>query len=114
MKHASVKPSKSTVWMPLVGVICGIAVLSWVFWPSRVALTPDTYPIAVALYRVCNQQDGSGLEKIQARLSELDADGVTDASVEHLQGIVDEADSGQWQSAMKRARRAMDDQVSGT
>ena len=113
MSRTEGAPIHTSVWFRAIGAFCVIAVLYWCLRPSKVDLNPDTYEIAIALYRVCNQQDGDGLQAIQVRLSELSTTAENDSSIAHLQGIVDKADAGEWATAMQRTRQTLDDQVSG-
>ena len=92
-----------------------VAGLSWFFWPTKQQLSPDSYKLTIALYRVCNQQDLEGLQQIQSSLQQLDeATGADDQEIKILQQIIDEAQSGKWTSAMKHAHAALEDQTSGS
>ena len=89
-----------------------VAMVSWYLWPRKIELTDDSYQIGIALYRACNQRDEQGLEKIQAMLDELrNHNRPGELAIRHLQGIVDEAKSGDWRSAMIHARSALEDQA---
>lgn len=107
--------NRRSVWGAALATLAVVAALSWYLAPSRVQLSPDTYDIAVALYRVCNQQDRAGLEQIQDKLHDLgDATDANDPSISHLRSIVAEARTGQWSLAMRRAHKALQDQVPGS
>jgi hypothetical protein len=98
-----------------VAAVALVAGLSWFFWPPKQQLSPDSYKLTIALYRVCNQQDLEGLQQIQISLRQLDeATGSDDQEIKLLQQIIDEAQSGKWTSAMKRAHAALEDQTSGS
>ena len=60
---------QSNKYIAWVVIMLSLA-LAWFFWPSKVKLSPDTYKITMALYRVCNQQDVEGLQQIQSELSQ--------------------------------------------
>ena len=96
-----------------IGMLLVVTALAWQFRRRPVELSSDTYDIAVALYRVCNQQHEQGLDQIQLQLDELGTKAdPNDAAIVHLQWIVDEAESGDWTSAMRHTRDALEDQVS--
>lgn len=98
----------------VLAVVAMMAGLFWFFWPSKVELTHDTYEIAIALYRVCNQQDVEGLQQIQDKLSQLsNATDTENPSIIYLQQMVKEARAGNWTTAMQRTREALADQTSG-
>ena len=88
-----------------------VIALGWFLWPQKVKLSADTYDIAIALYRVCNQQDQQGLAKVQKQLDQLNVTADPGGAIAHLQSIMDEAQSGQWTLAMRHTREALDDQT---
>lgn len=99
------------MWSVLAATVLTGA-LSWAFWPAKVELSPDAYEIAIALYRVCNQQDQQGLQQVQSKLHQLSQ--TTDAdepSIERLQRIVAEAQAGEWRSAMRHTHETLEDQT---
>jgi hypothetical protein len=102
---------QSNKYVALAAVVL-LAVLGWFSWPSKVKLSPDTYEIAIALYRVCNQQDMEGLQQIQSQLSQrsnpTDADNL---AINYLQCIVEEARAGNWKTAMRQTRDTLEDQT---
>ena len=102
--------SNQYIALATVAILAGLV---WFFWPSKVELSPDTYEIALALYRVCNQQDVEGLQQIQDKLSQLsNATDTDNLSVSHLQQIVNDARAGNWTTAMQHTRQALADQTS--
>jgi lipopolysaccharide biosynthesis regulator YciM len=81
-------------------------------WPREVKLSADTYDLAVALYRVCNQQDPQGLAQVQQQLDEFTtAVDDEDGGIARLQEIIDDAEAGHWTMAMKQTRNALAAQV---
>ena len=107
--------SRRSVLYTALGTLAVLAGLSWCLWPSKVELSEDTYDIAIALYRVCNQQDDEGLRQIQGKLNQLrSVAAVDDPAITHLQRIVDEARTGNWTIAMRHTRNALEEQASGT
>ena len=106
------KSSQSKLYAVVGMLVVVVTALVWQFRPRPVELSTDTYDLAIALYRVCNQQHEQGLDQIQARLDELGAAADSnDAAITHLQWIIDEAESGDWKSAMRHTRDALDDQT---
>lgn len=106
--------SRRSVWYTALGTLAVLTGLSWYFWPAKLELSDDTYDVAIALYRVCNQQDDEGLRVIQSKLDELKSVvSSDDPAITHLQYIVDEARSGSWTAAMRHTRNALEDQISG-
>lgn len=91
-----------------------LSMITWLAWPAKVELSPETYDIAIALYRVCNQRDESGLQQIQASLSKLpDQSDAAETSVALLQQIIDDAKSSNWTSASRRTHELLQEQASG-
>lgn len=98
--------------------VCAVLViavaLGWHLWPRKVTLPADSYDFAIALYRVCNQQDEQGLRQLQQKLDELNAIASpteTAMAMAHLQQIIDQAESGNWDLAMRQTRSALADQT---
>lgn len=86
--------------------------LAWGFWPRPVKLGEESYEIAMALYRVCNQQDTDGLANLQERLDGgIGQQTIGEAEAVMLQEIIDEARAGNWELAMKTTRASLDDQT---
>jgi len=96
-------------WMIFGGALFALVLClgSWLFWPTRVSLSEDGYQVAIALYRVCNQQDENGLQSIEAMLDEQN----DDASKLAIRQIVSQAKSGNWRDAATACRKILDDQV---
>ena len=114
MSRSNQDSNQHAVWYTALAFLVLLIGLSWYLWPTRLEMSRDTYDVAIALYRVCNQQDSEGLRKIQNKLDELRS--VTDSddpAVAHLQSIVDQAREGGWSAAMRQTRSALEDQVSG-
>ena len=106
--------NRVSVCYAALGTLAILAALSWCLWPTKLELSDDTYDVAIALYRVCNQQDDEGLRLIQRKLDELkNLVASDDPAITHLQHIVDEARSGSWTAAMRHTRKALEDQVPG-
>ena len=86
-----------------IAVVCVLLVGAWLLWPdSPTRIDDDQYDIAIALYRVCNQQDVEGLKQIDEKLPAGDGP---------LRATVDMALEGDWKAAMRQSRQILEDQV---
>ena len=97
----------------LVVLIAAIsAVVVWMNLGGTASLNEDGYAVTMALYRVCNQRDEEGLQKVEEMLASLTTDesGV-DSQKEIIVPIVVEARAGNWDEAMQACRDLMDAQV---
>lgn len=113
MSHSTTRGFRQRAGYLAAGLAVGVALLCWSLWPRQVELSADAYEIAIALYRVCNQQDEGGLAQLQQKLDELNASGTPkDAARTRLQSIIDEAEAGDWNSAMRHTRVALENQTS--
>ena len=113
MKRKQKSSNLRAAWYVCSGTLVFVAVLTWFLYPAKTQLPGDTYDIAIALYRVCNQQDDQGLLQIQSKLDELKTVVATDdPAITLLQRIVDDAQAGSWTSAMRDARSTLEDQSS--
>lgn len=113
MSHSRRPPSWS--WSAGIGglfLLLFVTMAGWYFWPRSVPLSNEGYAITMALYRVCNQRDAQALETLQRELDDwrerLEPD---DPQLGYLQRILDQAQAGDWDSAMHLARRALDQQT---
>jgi len=102
----------AVVWIASLLATLLLMLSGWYLWPRPVQLSTEGYEIATALYRICNQQEQTLLGALQAELDTLknDAD-IREPELVYLQQIIDLAKSGEWESAMRAARDAMNDQV---
>ena len=98
--------------LPSIGLIVALAIGIWFFWPSKVILDQRSYEIAIALYRVCDQEDVDGLEKLQTLLDEhAGTEGTSAAATAAIQEIIDLGRTSNWEQATQATRKIMDDQV---
>ena len=72
-------------------------------------VSPETYQYSKALYSACLNQNKEHVEKIEALLSA--SEDVPENERQWLEGIVAQANSDDWASASKDARRMMEDQI---
>jgi len=76
-------------------------------------VSPDTYQYAKALYSVTNRQQVERLEPVSAQIEQARQAGeLPQREAGWLQAIVDDARTGDWQTANSAARQMMQDQVS--
>ena len=75
-------------------------------------ISPTAYQYAKALYSVTNRQRTEKLERVSDLITESQQQGeITSQEAAWLEGIIDDAREGEWQTAQREARRMMDDQV---
>ncbi|MEM1067318.1 MAG: hypothetical protein AAGI63_00375 [Planctomycetota bacterium] len=112
MTHSHNGWNRQSVLLTIATATLFVVGLVWFLRPSSVTLSPDTYDIAIALYRVCNQEDPKGLDQIDGRLAELEnTSTAADPSIVRLRNIVETANEGDWDTAMRDARRTLQEQV---
>ena len=116
MNHRDDNQETSTVISKrVVAATIAVVLSGWLLWTlvhSPVELGEEEYQITVALYRICNQQDQSGLAKISALVEQQAEQTTTDRSqIEALQSVVLQARAGSWQQAMQACRDLLDEQV---
>lgn len=98
-----------SVWLGLV-VVAGV-LLSIGLWLNRGygEVSPETYQYSKALYSACLNKSKDHLSKIETLLST--SENVPEGEREWLEAIVAQAQSDDWVSASRNARRMMEDQV---
>jgi len=75
-------------------------------------VSPKTYEISKALYSVCNQKSTERLETVQTLIqSSLEKQEITDREADWLNGIIGQAQEGDWDRALQESRRIMEDQA---
>jgi hypothetical protein len=74
--------------------------------------SPRTYEYAKALYSICNRQADDKLTEVGAMIDADIASGqLSTREAGWLTAIIDDAARGDWQAAMKEARKLMEDQT---
>lgn len=75
-------------------------------------ISPRAYELSKTLYSTCSLKRESDLDKITELITQAQSmSELTDSEGEWLAGIVNQARSGDWQSASEEARAILDDQV---
>lgn len=102
--------SKNQSLMLGLVAVAGI-VLAVGLWLNRGygEVSPQTYQYSQALYSACLNKNKEHLSKIEVLLSA--SEDVPEAEREWLEAIVAQAQSDDWVSASKDARRMMEDQI---
>ena len=103
--------SKHRTIVASVAVIClGIA---WLFFSGSYGETSDrAYDHAMALISACNLKDVERVQRIQSTIA-ADEESQTLAAKEArwLNGIIDQALKGEWETASRQVRKLMNAQV---
>lgn len=88
----------------LVGVLVGC---------SKYGRTSDQgYKYATALYSVCNLEDAQRLEKLQEMVAaDLESGAITTQEARWIEGVIDHAADGDWETAKRKSRKLMEDQL---
>ncbi|WP_417738854.1 hypothetical protein [Rosistilla oblonga] len=108
--------SKSETSLPQfgLGIVAVAMVAAGLWWWMRppAPLSENGYDLTIALYRVCNQRSDEGLQRIEQLLDESRSTGeASDPSHGIVAAIVAQAKAGDWESAARASRRALEDQV---
>ena len=104
--------SKSLTVFLFTGV-AGVLITLCFFWLNRGygEVSPLTYQYSKALYSACLNRSTSHLDQVEQLLSKADAESLPTKERQWIDDIIVEARDGDWQSAAKKARRMMEDQV---
>lgn len=95
-------------------VIAVVAAVTYLLLPAGYGkVSPRTYEFAKALYSACLSKSEARIAQVETMLrDELETDSkVPENQADWLEGIVETARQGNWESAAKQARRMMEDQV---
>ncbi|QDV14834.1 hypothetical protein CA51_47440 [Rosistilla oblonga] len=108
--------TNSKMSLPRFGVaIVAVAIITaglWWWMRPPAPLSENGYDLTIALYRVCNQRSDEGLQRIEQLLAESRSTGqASDPSHGIVAAIVAQAKAGDWESAARASRRALEDQV---
>lgn len=75
-------------------------------------VTPKTYELSKALYSVCNQKSEERLEAVQKLIqSSLEQNEINESEADWLNGIIAQAQEGNWETATQEVRQLMEDQI---
>ncbi|QDS91153.1 hypothetical protein EC9_53730 [Rosistilla ulvae] len=97
-------------WASVAVAIVAAGLWWWMQPPAP--LSENGYDLTIALYRVCNQRSDEGLQRIEELLDESRSTAAaSDPSHGIVAAIVAQAKAGDWESAARASRRALEDQV---
>ncbi len=75
-------------------------------------VSPKTYELSKALYSVCNQKSEERLQTVQKLIqSSLEQKEINDSEADWLNGIIAQAQEGNWATATQEVRQMMEDQI---
>lgn len=75
-------------------------------------VSPKTYELSKTLYSVCNQKSEERLEAVQKLIqSALGQNEINEREADWLNGIIAQAQDGNWDTATKEVRQMMEDQI---
>ncbi len=101
--------------LPTVVGALAVLIAGYCIWASMgrpVQLQEDGYQMTVALFRVCNQKDQEGLEKIRQLVQEANERSPSASDqMAAIESIIRLADAGDWGDALKETRDLMEGQV---
>jgi len=115
-----IRPNRDTgkrtgTFVAAVMLLFAAAGIVWWLYPRPVSLDQDRYEITIALYRICNQRDKTGLAEIEGSLDAAlstngssDNDSVADAAI---RSIIESGRSGDWRRAVRDCRKLLDAQT---
>ncbi|MEQ8854460.1 hypothetical protein [Gimesia sp.] len=93
----------------LAVLLAGSLLLTGCGYPE---VSPKTYELSKTLYSVCNQKSSERLKKVQALIqSSLEQEEITSREADWLNGIIKQAEAGEWDEALRESRQIMEDQA---
>lgn len=99
-------------------VVLGAVVLTgflligfWCLNPRYGEVSPLTYECSKALYSACLNKSEEHLKRVEELLAASDLEVLPANERYWIEAIIAEAHGGDWQTAAKKARRMMEDQV---
>ena len=97
----------------LISFFITILLVGSYFWLYRGygEVSPRTYQFSKAIYSACLKKSDDHLAKVEELLNESDGASLPTNEAIWLDQIIEIARSGNWDSAAKKAKRMMEDQV---
>ncbi len=105
--------NRKRVWLTaaiLVPVILLVAGYSWIN-RGYGEVSPQAYQFSKAVYSACLNQNDEHLDKIANLMGGDEGAELSDTERRWLADMIARAESGDWKSAARKARRMMEDQV---
>ena len=94
-----------------IGILALLVLSFWWLNQGYGKVSPETYQFSQSLYSACLKKSDEHLEKVTQMLDEDRSHSIPAHELKWLKSIISKAESGQWESAAKMAKRIMDDQV---
>ena len=88
-----------------------VALLAWFLTRGYGEVCPQTYEFSKALYSACQTKDPLRLSKVEELLNGDQGSQLPPHERRWLEGILERAQAGDWDSATRDSRRMMEDQV---
>ena len=104
---------KSRINFGIISCLVILLLFGGYFWLNRGygEVSPDTYQFSKALYSACLKKSDEHLTKIEELLDESDETSLPSNERIWLDEITKLAQNGDWESAARKAKRMMEDQV---
>ena len=104
-------------WKPICSMILCLACSCAVFLSGCGGygeVSPRAYQSATAVFSICNRRDADRIPIILGLIANArDNAEITEQEAKWLRDILSQAQRGDWEKALKQARRLMEDQVQG-
>ncbi|TWT89384.1 hypothetical protein [Neorhodopirellula pilleata] len=112
-KNRSAGPSKQRSWSIAFASLVVLVSSAYWLWPTPTVTLDDAgYQLTMALYRICNQEDAEGLEKVARSLDQSpELQSLSNESRHAIAMVISRAKVGDWKDALTTCRKLMDDQV---
>lgn len=106
------KLERQYIWAGATVLLLAASFTAWLLLRGYGELSPKAYAYAKALYSICNLKDEKRLPKVESMIAEsLKKGEISERERDWLQDVIDRARDGDWETALSRARRMMEDQV---
>ena len=90
-----------------------VAVLAATVGCMRYGRTTDEgYKYATALYSVCNLEDSERLSRLRTMVeADRESESISAKEARWIEGVMEDAESGDWETAKRKSRKLMEDQL---
>lgn len=102
---------KQNVWFGCITVIGMLLAGFWWFNRGYGEVSPLAYEYSKALYSACLNKNEEQLGKVESLLAGGSTETLPSNERQWIDAIIEEARNGKWQSAARKSRRIMEDQV---
>lgn len=103
----------STILRSLIAATLALLCVGAIVGCSKYGRTSEQgYKYATALYSVCNLEDAQRLEKLQEMVAaDLESGAITTQEARWIESVVEHAADGDWETAKRKSRKLMEDQL---